>query len=214
MDGSCSLVWYLRGDMRMSVNIFLDIPFWGTWNNHFWSWATVYFKCLVSALQDVKHHASPSVCLSSWGERQSLKAPPPPQGCASYSRRHGNLGWGVPLAIPQTSLVAEGRHWSFPCWGSFWNSNCLVQWVFAWRKIFLDNISKLLKKNLSITRVPCCLRSCQQASSVPPSSGYAQRATSPLSSAPTMAPMLSCAGDPAPLPSESGRWTRSSTYAV
>jgi hypothetical protein len=138
MVGSFSLVWYLRGDMRMSVNIFLDIPFWGTRNNHFWSWATVYFKCLVSALQDVKHYASPSVvCLSSWGERRSRKAPPPPQGCASYSRRRGNLGRGVPLGYSSDFTSSRGKTLVFPLLRQFLELKLSCPMSFCMKKNFL-----------------------------------------------------------------------------
>jgi hypothetical protein len=86
-------------------------------------------------------------------------------------------------------------------------------------EISVDNISKVFFKLwmlllflslASIIRVACFLRSCQLTSSAPPSSGCAEAASTPLSSAPTMAPMLSCTGDPAPLPSEAGRGMRSS----
>ncbi len=223
MDGSCSLVWYIHDSMHTSVNIFLDFPFWGAWNDHFRSWATVYFKCLVSALRDVKHHASPNDCLSSWGEWRSQKTPPPPQGCASCSRRRGNLGQGITMVTPRNSH-SRGKTLVFPLLRQFLELQLSCQMSFCMEKnflliTFLKFFWKLWMLLLflslaTIIWVTCCLRSCQLTSSAPPSYGYAKAASSPLSSAPMMAPTLSWAGDPAPSPSESGQGMRSSLSAA
>jgi hypothetical protein len=61
---------------------------------------------------------------------------------------------------------------------------------------------------------PSCWTSCQATSSPPPSSGSVRAASSHPFSRSTTAPMLSCAADPAPSPSESGPGTRSSLSAV
>ncbi len=62
--------------------------------------------------------------------------------------------------------------------------------------------------------VTSCPASCQLSSSPPPSSGSVMTASSHLSSCSTTAPTLFWAVDPAPLPSESGPWTRSSPSAA
>ncbi len=35
--------WYVRGSMRKGLNFFLDFTFWCTQNDHFRSWAEIYF---------------------------------------------------------------------------------------------------------------------------------------------------------------------------
>jgi hypothetical protein len=59
-------------------------------------------------------------------------------------------------------------------------------------QFFFLHLMLLLFLSLASIIWVACLRSCQPTSSVPPSSGCAEAAMSPLSSAPT----TSCAGDP------------------
>ncbi len=51
---------------------------------------------------------------------------PLPQVRPSRTHRHGDLVWGVTFCAPRTPSTAEGRHWSFPGWGSFWRSHCVA----------------------------------------------------------------------------------------
>ncbi len=44
-----------------------------------------------------------------------------------------HLGRGDPLGTPRSPCTAEGRHWSFPGWGSFWCSDCFAKWIFERR---------------------------------------------------------------------------------
>jgi hypothetical protein len=78
--------------MRKSVNFFLDIPFRGAQNDHFQSWAAIYFKPLVSALLNVKRRASLNDRLPPYVERHCQKIAPLPQGRTPRTRPHGNLG--------------------------------------------------------------------------------------------------------------------------
>ncbi len=136
IDGTSKRMEAVPSGMHTRVNIFLDILRNYAWNDHFWLWAAIFFKCLVSALHDDKHHALPNDRLSSWGKWRSRKTPPLPQGCASCSLCRGNLCCRVTLGTPRTLRAAKGRHWYFSGWGSSWNSNCFAKWVFTWRRIF------------------------------------------------------------------------------
>jgi hypothetical protein len=83
---------------------------------------------------------------------------------------------------------------------------------FAWRRIFCDNISKNFLKTLDAPAFPLSNKHNSSPllpeelpatpSSAPPLSGRAAVVASSLSSTRTTFPMLSCAGDPAPSPSE------------
>ncbi len=58
MDGSNSPFWNICRGMCACFSFFLDNPFWGALNYHFWSWAAIYIKRLVTTLQYFTHNAS------------------------------------------------------------------------------------------------------------------------------------------------------------
>ncbi len=51
MDGSHPPFRNIRGGMRKSFNFYLGFSFWSAYNDHFWSWAAIYFKPLALTLQ-------------------------------------------------------------------------------------------------------------------------------------------------------------------
>jgi hypothetical protein len=79
----------------------MDFPFWGARNDHFRSWATIYFQSSASALRDayISHRQTTAYHHESNGTVERLY------------RRH-NMVRGSTLCAPRTLCTAEGRHWS------------------------------------------------------------------------------------------------------
>jgi hypothetical protein len=79
----------------------MDFPFWGARNDHFRSWATIYFQSSASALRDtyISHRQTTAYHHESNGTVERL-----------YRRR--NMVRGSTLCAPRTLCTAEGRHWS------------------------------------------------------------------------------------------------------
>jgi hypothetical protein len=146
----------------------------------------------------------------------SRKTAPPPQGRPSRTRCRGDLVWGVTFCAPQTPSTAEGRHWSFPSWGSFWHSHCVAQRIFAkrrnvswcyYQKFFKNLPAVSLPRHNSSAQLPGDLLTAplvwvHQGGVIPP--------LQPLYDSPYA--VLRCG--PAPSPSESGPGTRSSPSAA
>ncbi len=210
MDGSCSLVWYLRGGRRMSVNIFFDIPFWGAWNDHFWLWAANCFKCLVSALRESRIAKQLLTILRQMPQLKDSPAASRMRFVLSPPRQFG------PWSYPRYSsdfACSQGKTLLFPLLRQFLDLQLSCQMSFCTKKKFLLTTLQnfflklwmllLFLSLASVIWVACWLRSCQPTSSALPSSGCAKVASSPSSStsmtAPTTAPLLSCARDPTPV---------------
>ncbi len=206
--------------MRTGINIFLDIPFWGAWNDdNPWQFTSYVWSQLCQML-NIMHRqmtachpkANAAVerlhcCLkdvllacaiaATWTEELPcvlFRLSAQPREDTGLS--HAEAVFGTPVVLPNVFLHGE--------------------------EISVDMYTMFLKTldapafphSRSIIRVACCLKSCHPNSFAPPSSGCAKAALSPLSSAPMTAPMLSCAGDPALSPSESGQGTRLSPSAA
>jgi hypothetical protein len=140
--------WNIRAGMCTSFNFFLDNLFWSAQNNHFWSWAAIYIKFLVTAFRYVTHNASPNNCLSPWVERCSWKTSPPPQGCATCMHHYDHFGRGDPLGTPRPPCTAEGRNWSFPSRAPFGAPIVLPNEFLKGDEIPVDPISKNFVKSL------------------------------------------------------------------
>ncbi len=139
MDGSNPSFRNVCSSMCKSFNFYLDF---------FWSRAAIYLQPFASTLWNAQHFTQTNNILSPWVVTAQSKDFPPPQGRASRMRRCGNMVRGATLCTPRTQSPVEGRHWSFPGWGSFRYPNCLAKWIFAklwtfsWQycQIFFQNL--------------------------------------------------------------------------
>ncbi len=74
MDGSHPPFRNVRGGMCKSFNFYRDFSFWSAQNDHFRSWAAIYFQCLVSPLQNanISHKQTTAYHLESNGAIERL----------------------------------------------------------------------------------------------------------------------------------------------
>ncbi len=208
MDGSHPPFRNVRGGMRKSFNFYLDFFFWSAWNDHFRSWATIYFQPWASTLRNASHFTQTNNSLSSYVEQARTRfAHMPPW-------QHG------PRSYPSYSSESEhsrGKTLVFPRLRQFSVHKLSCQMNFCKMMNFqMTPLSKNFWKPciflpllcLGTILAPTCPASCQPSCSPPPSSGSFGAAWFHPFSRSMTAPTRSCGAVPAPSPSVSGLRTR------